>query len=261
MLYYTMSGRIITSFLMSSCLVSYGQVTIDVPVRFTGPVDQRGVDDLAAPRFATSLMTVEAGIAEQVRWAEAELQGDTLYLTIAPAELSTTEGVLVRFVANMDLIGEHWLTVNGSEPKPLVRTDGTPPIAGQIMEGTLCEVMEANDKVFLLGPSLHGCPRGFIAFNDRSCIAADATPLMNLYSAVDHCARQGAALCSWSEYIAACYLVGDQLNGMFTNWEWIDDTSNHTHTGEQVGRTDCTSDRTSNPLNISGTARCCFRLP
>jgi len=237
----------------------FGQIQLDRPLRFSGAADDRGVYDLPQPSTETSLISVEGVVLDQLRLATVNVVGDTLILSTQPSITLPSEGLMLRFIANVDHPGKRWISVNGSLPKPLVRSDGVPTTRGQIVQGSVCEVVATNDTFILLSPSVRGCPAGTVAITERSCIAVNRVLGLNFYGAVDHCAMQGGTLCTWGEYVAACYLVGNQLSGMFTNWEWMDDTSNHTQTADQVARTSCMSQRSAAPLDAGGSTRCCYR--
>jgi hypothetical protein len=235
------------------------QVSLDTPLRFTGTAGQAGVSGTAPPEQASALLTVEAAVLDHVRLATVTTIGDTINLTMVPAGTAPLEGVVLRYVAPSSQSGKRWISVNSAPPRPFVRTDGEPIPFGQITTGSVCEVVATADSFVLLGPALRGCPAGTVAITERSCIATNRVLGLSFYSAVDHCTMRGGSLCTWGEYVAACYLVGNQLNGMFTNWEWIDDTSNHTQTADQVGRTSCMSQRSAGPLDPGGSTRCCYR--
>ncbi len=54
--------------------------------------------------------------------------------------------------------------------------------------------------------------------------------------------------------------TGEFIPVLATEWEWIDDTSNHTHTANQVGRFSCQSQRSANVIvTMTGNTRCCYR--
>jgi hypothetical protein len=237
----------------------FGQVHLDVPVRTSGATEDRGVYGLAPGSDHTSLMTVNDAVLDQVRSAAMTSLGDTLYLTTQPSGTTADAGILLRFIAPSDQPGKRWIAVNGSTPRPLVRTDGGQTLRGQIVQGAVCEVVATEDSFILLAPALRGCPSGTVPITERSCISTTRVLGLSFYGAVDHCAMQGGTLCTWGEYVAACYLVGNQLSGMFTNWEWMDDTSNHTQTADQVGRSSCMSQRSAGPLDPGGSTRCCYR--
>jgi hypothetical protein len=242
-----------------TCTSLFGQVHLETPLRFSGSTDNSGIFDLPPPEHHASLMTVNGAVLDQVRLASVTTIGDTIYLASQPGVITSAPGLLLRFIALTDLPGRRWLSVNGSIAMPLTRTDGAPTLNGQILEGSLCEVVSTDDSYILLSPALRGCPLGTLAITERSCIATNSVLGLSFYGAMNHCSSQGGTLCTWGEYVAACYLVGNQLNDMFTNWEWMDDTSNHTQTADQVGRTSCMSQRSAGPLGISASTRCCYR--
>lgn len=256
-----MKGSLLTTLFAITYLALNGQVSVDRPIHFSGDQSWSGVSGLAAPDQASSLMSVGTAILDKVRLADASYVSDTIYLSVAPSGALTNDGTILRFVSPGSPSGKWWVAVNGSAPKVLVRTDGEPIPRGLIVQGSICEVIPAGDSFFLISPALRGCPVGTVAITERTCIATSKVIGLNFYGAVDHCASRGGSLCTWGEFVAACFLVGNQLNDLFTEWEWIDDTSNHTHTAAQVGRTSCMSQRAGGALvTVDSSTRCCFRI-
>ncbi|MBL0127345.1 MAG: hypothetical protein IPP83_07750 [Flavobacteriales bacterium] len=238
----------------------HGQVNVDVPVRFIGPDDTRVLDGLADPVSGDAAITVEGSLRSQWAWAGATVQDTTITLAVTPPVSAYTDGLLVRFIAPVNLAGKFTLRLEGLQPLPLVRTDGIPIALGQLGQGRVAEVMLAGGNFVLLGALESGCPQGFLSVNTNYCIeTAPPFPANTWHWAVDHCADLGGRLCTWGEYAAACTILTGQLNGMFVNWEWIDDTSNHTHGADQAGRTTCNSQRTT-LASQPGRARCCYHL-
>ncbi|HMC96641.1 MAG TPA: hypothetical protein VKG92_03250, partial [Flavobacteriales bacterium] len=125
----------------------------------------------------------------------------------------------------------------------------------------VCEVMQVQGRFVLLNASEFGCPPGSVAANDHLCIGIGTVSNLLYYEAVDLCANRGGNLCTWDEYYTACVVAQSQLTSLFNNWEWLDDTSNHTHTANQAGRLTCKSQRSESLLDErKGEARCCFHL-
>jgi hypothetical protein len=251
---------IIGAILLSALLprVVSAQVELDVPLHFTGPEDDRRIVDLADPTSTTALLSKGPMDRGMPHWAEATFSAGTIDLSIAPAPLNATTGTLLRFRATANAFGPLNVRVNNGMTDPLYTTDGLDPVLGDIVEGMICEVIKQDIGWTLTNPPRPGCPPTTVSVNDRFCIDA-ARSAMNLdfFDAMDHCAKRGGRLCGWDEYHFACTTVASSLTGLFTDWEWIDATSNHVHIGDQVGRTSCFSQRSQSPNAIHST-RCCY---
>jgi hypothetical protein len=234
-------------------------VDIDVPLRLTGAAPERRIDGLAEPAQGGALITLASAAQGAWQWGTAQASGTALSLVLDPPITGYRDGLLVRFLAPATLQGPMTLDVDGQGALPILRPDGLDPVAGQLITGVVCEVMQANGRFILLSAAEHGCPPASIQVNARFCIDHDSVNNQQYYTAMSHCANRGGRLCTWDEYHAACALLGAQLAGMFNQWEWIDDTSNHTQTVDQAGRATCQSQRSAgNPLSILGDTRCCY---
>ncbi|HRH38605.1 MAG TPA: hypothetical protein PK760_09680, partial [Flavobacteriales bacterium] len=151
------------------------------------------------------------------------------------------------------------LAVDGLPPADLLRPDGAPIAVGQVQQGEVCEVMYAAGHFILISSPDVGCPTGFVRINDHYCMEATSSAATTFYEAVDICALKGAKLCTWDEYQAGCYWHEPEFVNLHIDWEWINDTSNHTHGADQVARTTCRGIRTR-LVTIPARTRCCYHL-
>ena len=235
------------------------QALLDVPIVLSGADGQRRVDGLVQPTSSNSLITLEGAVQGAWQWGTAQAAAGAITLTLAPPITAYRDGLLVRFLAPTNLDGALTLNVDGMGALPLLRPDGLNPVRGQVRQGTLCEAMQAGGRFILMSAAERGCPPGSLFVNDRYCIDSLSTNNQIFYTAVSFCANRGGKLCTWDEYHAACAFLGAQLGGMYNQWEWIDDTSNHTQTVDQAGRTTCQSQRSAgNPPVTTGDTRCCY---
>lgn len=254
-----MNARILSSFFLLTFQCALGQVRIDTPLRFTGEDGSRQVEGLGAPTTGRALITLEDAVRAPWQWGNATVAGLTILLTLDPPVTSYVDGLLVRFLAPSDLQGALLLNVNGLGALPVLRPDGLPPVSGQLRQGTVCEAMLAGGRFVLMSAPERGCPPGTLAVNDRYCVDRSSVNAQLYVNALVVCAARGGKLCTWDEYHAACAILGTQLLSMFNEWEWIDDTSNHTQTVDQAGRASCLSQRSAGaPITTVGDTRCCF---
>ncbi len=240
-------------------LAMQAQVELNTSLELTGGDGQRGVDGLAPATSPTSVITVEASLLGGAHWAGSTVNEQTITLTPpVPVEMYRP-GALFRFSWPAQLDGPILLQTTGLEALPLLRPDGLDPVPGQLRAGAVTEVVHAVDRWILLSPTERGCPTGSLPVHSGLCMDEAPSGLLFIYGAMDHCQARGGKLCTWDEYYLGCAVLAGQLTGMFQEWEWLDETSNHTHTGDQAGRTTCRSQRSSNPVLIQGRARCCYR--
>jgi hypothetical protein len=235
------------------------QVELDVPLRLTGPEEQRRIDGLSTPTQSNAAVTVEADVRDGWRWCTAQRIADTLELSTTPSVAPVRDGLLLRFAVPQDMSGRLWARIQGGAAMPLLRTDGVNPTWGQLTTGRIAEVLVAAGRYTLLNLPEPECPPGSLSVNGSYCIDQASVADQLIYQAMDRCARRGGKLCTLDEYHAACTLLGPQLTGMYNEWEWIDDTSNHSHTADQAGRFTCTSHRSQSVLLVRlAETRCCY---
>jgi len=233
------------------------QVHLSSSLRMIGDSAQRQVEGLGSPLDVSAAVTVEGAVLGGAHWAAAILTADTLLLSLSPTESVLRDGVVIRFKSPADLSGPLFIRHDQLTALPVVRADGLDPVPGQLIADGVAEVILAVDRYVLTGTVSAGCPPGSLSFNDRACMDINEVAGLNMYEASEHCALRGGRLCTWDEYYAGCTLLGGALIGRFNNWEWIDDTANHTHTGVQAGRNTCMSQRSTQPL-LPVSTRCCY---
>lgn len=235
-----------------------GQVLIDQEIRLNGAEGLRGVDSIAPPTLPTSAITVESSVLGIAHWADAVLNSNSIELVQPIPATEYRAGMLLRFICPADLDGTLLLRSQGLEDLPLLRADGLAPFPGQLVTGTVVEIVHAVDRWIIISPQERGCPPGTATVHEHLCMDVNSTGPMSIYAATDHCLARGGKLCTWDEYYLSCTVLDTQLENMFSSWEWLDETSNHVHTADQAGRYSCKSQRSVNPVLIQGKARCCY---
>lgn len=235
------------------------QVELDRGIRFTGPDGARRLEGLATPVVETSAIPVAVLASGIVHWAEASVTGNDLVLQTTPPVQTISDGLLLRFVSPVANEGALSLSIDGLGTAELVNADGTPLPKGALRVSSAYEVLYFTGAWHLLDPSTRECPPGTIRTVDPVCMDVNAVPGLRFYQAIDHCAARGGKLCTWDEYAVGCALQQGALSGLFNEWEWIDDTSNHTHSANQAGRFTCQSQRSANVVPVMiGDTRCCY---
>lgn len=238
------------------------QVQVGTAIEFTGASDaDRAIQGLAAPVRDDAAITVEGALLTGgYTWCDASFNAGTLVLQATPTVSVHADGLLLRFAAPGAVHGNLNIQCGSLPAVPLQRVDGLAPMPGQLVAGRIVEVLYADGRFLLLNAMEAGCPAGFLLANERICMEVTATPNMLYHDGLARCADMGAKMCTWDEYIAGCTALQGQLQNLFADWEWLDDSSNHAHGADQAGRTTCLSQRHISPIpTYLSSVRCCYR--
>jgi len=244
--------------------LGFTQVRVDKPIVLTAAdSSSRAIEGLAPASDASGLITV--GDAQQGRYHWGQVSGTAMAIALQldPPCMSYTNGLSVRFLPNFTGAGPVTLNVDGLGARRIYRSDARPVGAGQLQPGAIAEAVYVDTAFFLMGRASASCPSGYLSGGGDLCIMRDDTMFVSIFSATRWCFERGARLCSWDEYIQACTANQSELIGLFNEWEWIDGTSDHTHTANQAGRWQCRTQRYSNAVendNNYGQIRCCLRI-
>lgn len=235
------------------------QLEVDKPIRFTGSEGERSVQGIAEPIADSVVVNVNVLSSGRVHWGAASMSVDTVQIVVEPSISELRAGLLLRFLPTANNTGRVWIDCSSDTPFELRRHDGLPLYPGSLRTGAVAEIMFTGGTWVLLNGSSALCPPGSLPINARSCM--DVAPRTGLifYDALAYCTERGGKLCTWDEYAVGCTVLGAQLTGLFSEWEWLDDCSNHTHTADQAGRFTCQSQRTLSTITLSpANARCCY---
>lgn len=247
--------------LLSFCMATmvHAQVSLDSPLRFTGQEIDAGIDGIAPPSEPSSVITAGFAASGAQHWATASIVGDTIILNVAVPPDDYQNGMLLRFMLSANRIARTFVRVVPLVAVPILRSDGLDPVLGDLQTDALHEIIYTNGRFTLLCAKTAECPPNSILVNENFCIQTSRRSQINFHDAISYCADRGGRLCSWDEFYAACTMVGDQLQNLHSEWEWLNDMSDHTHSADQVGRNSCTSQRGATPI-YQGYARCCFSI-
>ncbi|MBS1581541.1 MAG: hypothetical protein JST66_04995 [Bacteroidetes bacterium] len=243
-------------------VVVQAQVHLDRSLVLTGTNGAaHSMDGLAPAEQGSALITLGSARNGDHTWAQTGGTPMTITLNMTPPCTAYTPGLSITFMPNADAAGPILLNVDGLGPRRLLRGDRGAVDFGQIGPGRVVQVIYADTCFVLKDRPREGCPAGFLAANDRLCIQQNDTLFVSIYSASKWCLQRGARLCTWDEYIQGCTATQAQLLGLFDDWEWVDDSSDHTHTADQVGRYSCRGLRNTGAVetpNNYGGVRCCY---
>lgn len=255
--------RICLFILVISVQAALAQVESTTNIRLTGAAPENKVSGLAMPQQNSAAISVEASVAGIAHWCTATINGNTILLDQQVDPDLLRPNMILRFLAPSSLSGPIQIEVAGAPGTlPLLRPDGFELGAGQVSTGVVVEIVNTVDHWVLLAPLDRGCPPNTLQVRDGLCMDIASAPQQSVFLAIDLCQAKGGKLCTWDEYYSGCTVLAGQLTGMFEQWEWIDDTSNHAHTGDQAGRLTCQSQRSANPVITTyyGKTRCCYHI-
>ncbi|HEY0976825.1 MAG TPA: hypothetical protein VGE21_05100 [Flavobacteriales bacterium] len=240
------------------------QVQVDRPmVLNAAEAEHRRIQGLGPATAEDELITLGAARNATYHWASTGGTANAITLAMDPPCTGYATGLAVRFRAQAPAVGAVTVNVDGLGPKRLLRNDGLGIPFGQVRAGSVVEALYTDTAFILMDRAVEGCPAGFLRANDRLCVMRNDTLNMSIFNASSWCMDRGARLCTWDEYIHLCTVLvpGGQFLDHADNWEWIDDTHDHTHSAAQAGRWNCNSIRNLGALenaNNHGSVRCCY---
>ncbi len=253
------AGPFILLLLISNWLL--GQVLLDRPIQTTTSEDTLSqILNVGEPQSA------DAAITAKVHREQSTVLGtangvDLISVDLFPVITSYVDGMTVAFKASTQNTDTVRLSLNGLSPALILRSDGLPLDPGDISAGQMMVVTYLNGSFHLLNRRSDKCPHGSVKVNETYCIDVNDDGPVNFYDAVTNCNDRGGRLCKWDEHYYACQKVDLMLQDLNNNWEWIDDTSDHTHTNDQVNRWTCYSQRSApGVVTTIDHYRCCYTL-
>lgn len=238
------------------------QVHVDQPLVLTASDSaQRSIIGLAPARQANALIALKEARDGRYTWAQTGGTPMAITLAMDPPCTAYAPGLSIRFLPQANAAGLVTLNVDGLGARRLVNGDRQPMSFGQVTPGRVLEVVYADTCFVLHDRAPEGCPPGFLAASERLCFQQNDTSAMSIFNANKWCQDRGARICTWDEYIHACTTLQPQLQGLFDDWEWVDDSSDHTHTADQMARYNCRGLRDVSAVennNNYGNVRCCY---
>lgn len=247
---------------LACCASVAAQLTIDKPVVLTGATaNDRRIEGLGTPQDITDLVTIGAAQDGSLLFGTTAGTGNAVQLALQPPTNAYVNGLRVRWIGLVENTGPVTLDIDGLGAAPLRDRTGLPLSTGALRAGQVAEAIYADSVFILTTAEPSGCPEGYLPANANFCIMQNEGPELNWFEAAAYCSDQGAALCTWDQFLFSCQALQGQMNDLFDNWEWIDDTSDHTHSADQINRWSCISMfNISASLTDLGRTRCCYPL-
>lgn len=241
----------------------------DLPARLeldAGTPQGRQVTGLADPLHADAAVGLSA-LAHR-RATTAVATGSTvLNATLVPAPDVLSPGMVVTIIPLEHNEDDPSLTLDGFAAYPITLRNGEGMKANTLRAAEPYHLLFEGDRFVLLGSGGDTCPAGYSTASARSCIADSSTAPMDFFAANLHCRAQGARLCTFGEWTAAC----QRLPGFFAtvpSAEWVDHAANLQVTAKVLGHGEngstpgagagCTFGGYGDPSTDSFRVRCCF---
>lgn len=235
------------------------QVEINKSVIFNSPYDSlRQIKGLAYPADSSALVNFTSGSTETIISFYA--LGNGAYTANEPfSGFNLIPGTQIHLILQNTNISNPTITIAGTV-YPILHADSTQIRIGSLLGGTAIRAVYDGQVFRLTQTFLQPCPPNFISINDNYCIEKNERTATIYTTALTNCSNIGAHLCSWGEWYYACSnwpALG--LIGMQGNWEFIDESSDHSNTYSIVGVGGCTGFNTENLDAFNRNYRCCFR--
>ena len=244
-------------------LSGFGQLHIDGNVDMSNaPSGEQTISGLADPLHKDDLSAMGFAASGRAFWYVIDQhQFDTVRLVGAIPFGRPENGLLIRYRSDVEAPGDFFIGFKDSLAWPVLDSEGRSLTEGRFNANQVVQFQWQDSAFFLANAPTSTCPSGFLQVSGSLCIQQSDNSLVNWYEANASCEAKGAGLCTFAEYVHACRVLGSQMTGLFNNWEWIDDTSDHTHTADQAGRWDCHSNRSRGATYQDfANFRCCYLL-
>lgn len=265
MLLFTMkNGILILNFLLLY-LSGISQVKVDNKLIFnsTDSTDNK-ITNTAVPQESSQGVNAGTVSDDQLVVSPSTQSGDTVNVTLTIFPDTLKAGFMVRFAA-ADTNGNFtFLKINSLSPFSL-KSGLNELVNGVFQPGDMVTCMfDGNNFQVISIDESFTCPTGFVNVNDRYCIEKNERPLAYFQNAVNACGNRNARLCTWSEWQFACTQDGALgLNNMRTNFEFLNDASDHSEDVALIGNGGSCNSMDSVATSIISTSyrrnyRCCY---
>lgn len=240
-------------------LSTYSQIYIDNQIKMIGSSSSdRTIENLSRPADSLDIVNIYSFRSGSTVYGTA-IGNDSLTVSIVPFIGSYKDGMTINFKTTSSNSGSVSLRINNLAYFPLVlNSKSLSP--GILKAAQVVSAVFLNNNFHIISRTDPNCPTGFIEANSRYCIESDERQGTSFSNAVNICYNLNARLCNWGEWYYACQKTSLGLSNMTNNWEYLDDTSDHTHTVTVAGYPDCAKTMGLGTIGLTSpyTFRCCF---
>ena len=238
---------------------SVAQIEVDNKIIFEGDTTKHQIQNLSESKEASNLVTVSENITNKLEFYTAYGQ-DTLTLNSNNFD-SLTNGMNLYIKLLSTNSGPTFLDINNLGNKEIVNSNLVSLDSGEIVINQIIHLVYYSNKFVLMATNkTKECPLGFVSISDNYCIELNEKPSVITYNdAQSYCFNKGARVCTLNEWYYACKTKESSINGMFGNYEWVDDGSNHGNDAVRIAAgSDCTNNSSSPAHFLTGYIRCCY---
>jgi hypothetical protein len=238
---------------------TYSQVQINKRILFDSVNTNRTIEGIVLAYDSTSGIPYSAYLKTSLNYIENQTGDSTLNIHLPTPLAFYPEGFELFIHATTPNPGVLFLKIDNLNKVEVRKSDSLKLLANEIVKDQIFKVIYTGTYFMLVSPSALKCPTGFVNVNDNFCIEPDERAATTYLSAVDSCFSINAHLCTWGQWYYACQKTSLGLLNMTNNYEYIDDTSDHSNTVLISGNGSCTTTY-SFTITDKGTYsyRCCY---
>jgi len=253
---------IIIFFLLPETLFS--QVEINRSIIFNSPDSAKNsITGLADPISKNNAIRIFNPLYQNLNYSSVIYSNDTFYITNSFID-TLQNGTWIVFKSNDTCRGNCQIKLTNFPSYPIINAEGNVLNKSFIYANQELICMFYNGQFLLMSNEYAACPPGFVDINREYCIQKHEQQQGLFFEAIDYCMSLNARLCNWSEWYYACVNAGTfGLTNMTTNYEFLDDSADHTTSMTFIGSgSNCKAQN-----NISSTSsgaiyeknyRCCY---
>lgn len=237
------------------------QIHADKKIQFdTAATQNRTIEGVVLAYDSTSGVPHSAFIQTSLNYISNQTGTSVLLINLATPMTAYPVGFELFIKSANANPGALFLNVNSIGAVEVKKHDSTSLVANEIVTNQIFKVIYNGTYFMMQNPSNLKCPAGFVNVNDNFCIETVERSSTLYLNAVSTCYSLNGRLCTWGEWYYVCKTTGTfGALGMTTNYEFLDDTSDHKNTVLVAGRDNC-EDFYANLITAANvyTFRCCY---
>lgn len=189
--------------------------------------DMRRVENLSTSVRDTS----DAVSAAQVRSGSLVYApgtgNDTINFSVNPVISNYERGMMVSFKAPANVKGPAYINLSSLGVKKLVKDVNIDLDSLDIRQGQLIVAVYDGINFQVINRLNNGCPQNFVRVNELYCIEVSERDSLSWWDATAACMNVQSKLCTWAEWLNACYSSGIiGTSNMGNVEEWVDSGAN-----------------------------------